>query len=426
MRSRGTARPTRLRWLVGAAALLASLVVPLLPGESQATVAISRVTVTNVGDTSFTVSWVTNVPSDGHVRYGPAADQLTSRAEDVRGAGHNGYTHYVRLTSLLAGTRYYFAVTSGDATAERDLQGHLSVTTGPTLNSPPAPSPNYFSGRVLKSDTVTPARGVIVQVFLQRVQDGGLSDSSARLSALTDEAGAFNIDLSLARAADLQSYFTYDLSGDRVNYQADGGPSNLGNWQYVDTSRSSHGASAMEIEISLLNPDPPTPTPSATPTLAQVTPTPTATPSPSPSPTPAVPPSPTVGAQPPSSRTSPSPTATAPADAAMPTPTASPSDVPGQAGATPSASFPRPPSPLSSSRPPSSATTSYAQRSTSARSTPTASSAVALPTTAAQGAPPVRELTSPTALTLVGVGGALLASGLGVVASVAIANLRRR
>ena len=65
----------------------------------QANVApsISNVRVSNVRDSYFVVSWITDEASSGEIRYGTSPG-LGEVAYDVRGAGHSSQTHYVAVT----------------------------------------------------------------------------------------------------------------------------------------------------------------------------------------------------------------------------------------------------------------------------------------------------------------------------------------
>ncbi|NBQ63859.1 MAG: hypothetical protein EBU40_16440, partial [Proteobacteria bacterium] len=78
---------------------------------------IRAVRVANVRDTSFIVSWITDVASTGTVgwRLGTSTAPPTF-AVDVRGADTSSTVHQVTVTGLAASTRYLFDVTSGATT----------------------------------------------------------------------------------------------------------------------------------------------------------------------------------------------------------------------------------------------------------------------------------------------------------------------
>ena len=65
--------------------------------------------VTNLRDTVVTITWVTDVPAIGQVRFGTTT-ALGTTAEDDRGAGVVAQTHSVLLTPLAANTKYYYDI----------------------------------------------------------------------------------------------------------------------------------------------------------------------------------------------------------------------------------------------------------------------------------------------------------------------------
>jgi len=174
--------------------------------------------ITNIRDTTFTVSWITNSPSTGFVRYGTSPDNLNRIAYDVRGGGVSDDTHYVTISGLVPNTTYYFDVHSGSIVDDNHGQ-HYRVTTGPTLD---LRTSDAVYGRVLRTDGRTPAEGTIVYVTLQDADGSGTSGSAAVLSSLVDRNGYWYVDLGNARTSDLSSYFLYSSSGDRLHLEAEG------------------------------------------------------------------------------------------------------------------------------------------------------------------------------------------------------------
>ncbi len=72
---------------------------------------ISSVGVTDIGNSSATVTWYTNEPTDSLVTYGASIPPGTNRRELI--PAYVTY-HAVRLTGLSVGATYYFSVTSAD------------------------------------------------------------------------------------------------------------------------------------------------------------------------------------------------------------------------------------------------------------------------------------------------------------------------
>ena len=194
-------------------------------------VVISEVRVTNVRDTAFNVSWVTNQSATGEVHYGTDPDNLDQIAYDDRGAGTRDDTHYVTLLGLTSNTTYYFDVIS-DGTTDDNGGVHYTVTTGPTLG---LPASDTIYGQVFKEDGTTPAEGTIVYITLRDADGSGSSGEAAPLSALVDSNGYWYGNLGNARMTDLSDYFYYSASGDEVELRAQGASDGTAS-QTVDTA----------------------------------------------------------------------------------------------------------------------------------------------------------------------------------------------
>lgn len=177
--------------------------------------AIKSIRIANVRDTSFTVSWVTDVAAIGAIRWGP--DDGTTPANlayDKRGASGTFTAHYATVSGLTPSTRYRFDVVSG-ATTDTNGGAHYLVTTGPTLN---ATAPDQAFGTVALRDGGVPT-SVVVQVTAN-----GPSGTSAPLAALVTgaEQGNWGANLGNLRTASLDAAFpiTADTT---LTVTADGG-----------------------------------------------------------------------------------------------------------------------------------------------------------------------------------------------------------
>ena len=177
---------------------------------------LSEVRVTNVRDTSFTVSWTTDVDANGEVHYGTDPSALNQIAYDDCGAGTLGDTHYVTL-QVWPQTTYYFDVISG-ATTDDNGGAHYNVITGPTLE---LPGSDTIYGQAFQEDGTTPAEGTIVYITLRDADGSGSPGEAATLSALVDSSGYWYTNLGNARTADLGDYFDY-TDGDWVLLKAQG------------------------------------------------------------------------------------------------------------------------------------------------------------------------------------------------------------
>ena len=197
----------------------------------------SEVRVTNVRDTSFAVSWITDIPSDGHVNYGTDPAALDQTVYDDRGAETSDDTHHVTLLDLTPENTYYFDVVS-DGTTDDNGGAHYSVTTGPTLGLPPS---DQIFGQVFKEDGTTLAEGTIVYITLFDDDGSGSSGQAAELSSLVDNTGYWYANLGNARTSDLSAYFDYSASGDQVRLEAQGAADGTG-CLLVDTADDSPAA----------------------------------------------------------------------------------------------------------------------------------------------------------------------------------------
>ena len=205
-------------------------VLPLPPSLFHREAAIAGVKVTNVRDTSFTVSWGTDVIATGWVNYG-TSPALGQTAYDDRGAGTIGESHHVTLYGLAPQTAYYFEVVSG-ATVDDHEGSCYQVTTGRTLGLPASDS---IYGQVFESNGVTPAEGAIVYVTLRDADGVGSSGEAGEMSALVGGDGWWQANLGNARLADGSGYFTYSAVGDAVVLVAQG-PAGRFVSRTVDTS----------------------------------------------------------------------------------------------------------------------------------------------------------------------------------------------
>ncbi len=180
-------------------------------------------------DTSFTVSWLTDLVTTGEIHYGTDPGILNQTAYDERGATVVDDTHYVTLQGLQPNITYYFDVVSG-ATTDNNGGVHYSLATGPTLT---VPAVDTVYGQVFKEDGVpnsfglTPAEGAIVHITLTDDDGSGSPDEAAPLSALVDDTGYWYINLSNARTADLSAYFAY-ADRDWVLLKAQGASDGVG------------------------------------------------------------------------------------------------------------------------------------------------------------------------------------------------------
>jgi len=170
----------------------------------------SQVSISNVSDSTFAVSWVTSKAVTGFVQYGESGKEPDLAVSDDRdqekGDVGSYYTHYVTVSGLKGGTKYSFKIGNKGEQFE--------TTTGATLENTPTADVAY--GLVMSEDG-NPADGAIVYVQVP----GG-----EPASALTKPSGAWVIPLATIRAAGLAGYVTYDKEQTEIEISVQGG--NLG------------------------------------------------------------------------------------------------------------------------------------------------------------------------------------------------------
>ncbi len=160
-----------------------------------------EVKITNVSDTSFTVSWITKSSIPGFLGIGETS-QLGQSAEDDRdkgtGAKESFFTHYVTVQNLKSSTKYYFKIYAGSLAFDNNGKPY-EVTTGPAINLP-LPAADAAFGVILEAGG-NPAKGAIVYL--------GLANTTP-LSSLVKNDGSWVIPLSMARNLSLTNYSSYD------------------------------------------------------------------------------------------------------------------------------------------------------------------------------------------------------------------------
>jgi len=173
----------------------------------------TQVYITNITDSSFVVSWLTDKATTGFIQYGEKtnSDLIVSDDRDQeRGTVDNYFTHLVTVRDLKPSTAYNFRI--GSASKLYDQQGQpYSVTTGLSLGSPPPADMTY--GQVLTPNG-EPAEGAIVYLSLP---------GAVPQVALVKPSGTWVIPLSTARSSDLTSYAAYDPQTSSVQFQVQAG-----------------------------------------------------------------------------------------------------------------------------------------------------------------------------------------------------------
>lgn len=150
--------------------------------------------ITNLTDTSFTVSFYTDEATPGFVKYGTDSDKLDSQTSDDRDqlSGEIGEyrLHHVTLRGLEPATTYYYVLGTGSR-AEFDNGGEPFQIKTAVEPDTPLPKANTVFGSVSTAGG-TPAEGSIVYLSAE-----GMAD----MSSLVKSSGSWAIALSKARNA---------------------------------------------------------------------------------------------------------------------------------------------------------------------------------------------------------------------------------
>ena len=149
------------------------------------------VRVSNIDDTGFTVSWVTDKEVSGHVLWGAAQSGVTNTqkegAEDIK-----SFTHNVTVSGLVADKNYYYKINSDGYTFDNNAIP-WQVATGTAIGT--GGSQGLISGSILTA-TGTPVEKAIVYMNVE----GYLA------STVSSSTGNFVFQLGSVRTQDIGSY----------------------------------------------------------------------------------------------------------------------------------------------------------------------------------------------------------------------------
>lgn len=154
-----------------------------------------KVKITNVADTSFTVSFFTDGKTAGFVKYGVEEKSLKSQASDDRDQLTGNISpynlHHITIRGLQPATTYYYVLGTGSNKEIFDNNGSpFKITTAKKAGSPPAAKTSY--GTVLEASG-GPAEGSVVYLTVE---------GAGEMSSLVKNSGSWAIPLSTARTAD--------------------------------------------------------------------------------------------------------------------------------------------------------------------------------------------------------------------------------
>lgn len=156
-----------------------------------------EIRITNLTDTSFSVSYVTKDSVIGSLSYGtsPSGGKVALDDRDQQSGNPQPYTiHHITVKNLTPETQYYFSITSSDKTF-LDKEKPFTTTTLQELNEQPTTQPPIV-GNVAYADGHKDNNVIVLLV----------TDGAQTLSVLTKPDGTFVMPLNAIRTADFSSY----------------------------------------------------------------------------------------------------------------------------------------------------------------------------------------------------------------------------
>jgi len=179
------------------------------------------VRISNITDSSATVSWITDRETSGFVKWGEGQDSLDKTELDELTS--QSFTHTLTLRNLTSQTTYSFKINSGGE--DFDNNGiPWQLTTGAEIKLPS--KTNLVSGVVLTSSG-EPAKNALVYAT---VGGGGL------LSTITSQTGNWVIPISAVRSQDLTSLVVVDEKNSLVEISVNAGPGGVASAQIYPQS----------------------------------------------------------------------------------------------------------------------------------------------------------------------------------------------
>lgn len=159
-----------------------------------------KVRITNVTDSSFTISFLTQDSTPGFVKYGTEANRLNSQSSDDRdqltGTVGQYKTHHITVRGLNPNTQYHYELGTGSGASFDNSGTPFTIKTAQRSGAPSAAKTAYGMVNV---GAGTPADGAIVYLSIQGVGE---------MSSLVKATGSWAIPLSNARNIDGSGYAT--------------------------------------------------------------------------------------------------------------------------------------------------------------------------------------------------------------------------
>lgn len=185
---------------IGATSYLTSVGITFF-GQASAPETPENIRVTDISDTSFTVSYKTSTPVAGSLTYGKT-DTFGSLAVDNRDQQQEVLSphaiHYITVRTLTPKTTYFFAIVSGETTFLDKDDKPFSVTTGSVINTKPS--------------AALPASGKIILTTGEQVGEAVVylsGKDTQTISALVKPDGNYILPLNTTKTKNLSAYASF-------------------------------------------------------------------------------------------------------------------------------------------------------------------------------------------------------------------------
>jgi hypothetical protein len=160
-----------------------------------------EVRITNLSDSSATISFTTNGEAIGSINIGETKDALKKVLDDkdqASGKVDPRKIHNFTARNLKASTRYYFSITSGEDTYLNN-DAYYELKTGTEINNDPS-SQEPITGKILTSEGKAPSEAIIYATI----------NNAQLISTVVKNDGTYILPLNSLRTSDLSSYFVFN------------------------------------------------------------------------------------------------------------------------------------------------------------------------------------------------------------------------
>lgn len=182
-------------------------------GNANATLEPKDVRISNITDSSLTVSYTTSGSVFGSVNYGKDSSMgnlALDERDEQQGSPANHLVHYITLRHLSANTTYYFSILSGGNIYLHNNAAFTAKTGTKIKDSPPKLTP--LAGRITTGSNTNPNEALIYAT----------SNNAQVISALVKPDGSYILPLIGLRNTSLNAYATPSASDIFTLFATDG------------------------------------------------------------------------------------------------------------------------------------------------------------------------------------------------------------